>query len=84
MKKRKNRPVRRPPTPTLTVRPRARPRSGTRSSPLSIQQPLQEAALLAEDARATRVLHSRVSRISIINQGGICSSFREPRVGRIL
>ncbi|WDK10516.1 hypothetical protein CGRA01v4_01795 [Colletotrichum graminicola] len=29
-------------------------------------------------------LHSRVSRISIINQGGICGSFKEPREGRIL
>ncbi|KAF0323461.1 hypothetical protein GQ607_009358, partial [Colletotrichum asianum] len=30
------------------------------------------------------VLHSRVSRIQLINQGGICGSCREPRIGRIL
>ncbi|KAL0941216.1 uncharacterized protein CTRU02_203979 [Colletotrichum truncatum] len=41
-------------------------------------------AFLTEGARATRVLHSRASRISFINQGGICGSFREPREGRIL
>ncbi|KAF6821845.1 hypothetical protein CPLU01_12358 [Colletotrichum plurivorum] len=43
-----------------------------------------QAALLAEGSRATRVLHSRASRISIINQGGICGFFGKPRRGRIL
>ncbi|KAK2735454.1 hypothetical protein CKAH01_01835 [Colletotrichum kahawae] len=85
-KEKKDTPVRRPSTPTLTVRPRARPQSGTRSSPPSIQPQASRAraALQTESAKATRVLHSRVSRISLINQGGICSSCKEPRIGRIL
>ncbi|KAF6809645.1 hypothetical protein CSOJ01_06817 [Colletotrichum sojae] len=36
-KEEKDTPVRRPSTPTPTVRPKARPQTGTRSSPLSIQ-----------------------------------------------
>ncbi|KAH9227815.1 hypothetical protein K456DRAFT_1847850, partial [Colletotrichum gloeosporioides 23] len=82
----KDTPVRRPSTPTLTMRPRARPQSGTRSSPPSIQPKPQgqEPPSRTESAKATRVLHSRVSRISFINQGGICGSCREPRIGRIL
>ncbi|KAF3812006.1 hypothetical protein GCG54_00002958 [Colletotrichum gloeosporioides] len=73
---------RHPPRPRAT---RARPQTGTRSSPLSIQ-PAKESptAILADRSRATRVLHSRVPRISFINQGGICGSCREPRIGRIL
>ncbi|WDK10070.1 hypothetical protein CGRA01v4_01349 [Colletotrichum graminicola] len=37
-RKRDKKPVRRPSTPTPTMRPKARPQSGTRSSPPSIQQ----------------------------------------------
>ncbi|KAF6834145.1 hypothetical protein CPLU01_05123 [Colletotrichum plurivorum] len=89
MKKKKKKvepPVRRPSTPTPTTRPKARPQTGTRSSPLSIQQRSKsQAAVLADRSRATiRVLHSRASRISIINQGGICGFFGKPRRGRIL
>ncbi|KAI0116295.1 hypothetical protein GGR51DRAFT_500941 [Nemania sp. FL0031] len=39
------------------------------------------------EGRGTRIelnFHSRATGISFINQGGICDSFREYRVGRIL
>ncbi|KAI0843706.1 hypothetical protein F5Y06DRAFT_302792 [Hypoxylon sp. FL0890] len=37
------------------------------------------------EARCSRIdFHSRATGISFINQGGLCSSFREHRVGRIL
>ncbi|OHF02346.1 hypothetical protein CORC01_02339, partial [Colletotrichum orchidophilum] len=72
--------------PTPSARPRARPQTGTRSSPPSIQFPPEGRNRFpcGKCESNQSKLHSRVSRISIINQGGICSSFREPRVGRIL
>ncbi|KAI1412407.1 hypothetical protein F5Y13DRAFT_163522 [Hypoxylon sp. FL1857] len=52
------------------------------------------AAILADRARVRSkrprpgapelIFHSRATGISFINQGGICGSFREHRVGRIL
>ncbi|EHK42987.1 hypothetical protein TRIATDRAFT_300972 [Trichoderma atroviride IMI 206040] len=52
--KRKKKPVRRPSTPTLPMRPKARPRTGSRSSreQLSIQQKHEATtAILADRAR---------------------------------
>lgn len=84
MKKVEDTPVRRPSAPTLLVRPKARPQDRVEIINRPLYNTENHAATFAGGARATRKLHSRVPRISLINQGGICGSFGEPRVGRIL
>ncbi|KAF6825419.1 hypothetical protein CPLU01_10299 [Colletotrichum plurivorum] len=86
-KEKKSTPVRRPSTPTPPARPKARPRTGTRSSPPPIQTSDQrpKAAVLADSSGATRVFFTLGRRgYQIINQGGICGFFGKPRRGRIL
>ena len=68
--KREKRPVRRPSTPIQPMRPKPDQRTGSRSSPLSLQSPA-----CAEDRRLCRQceskrLHSWASRIQVINQVG--------------
>ena len=92
-KENKNAPVRRPPPPTPAMRPKAdHDKSGSRSSPLSIQPSPRERDIdrppcggcesIWEPGRvamARMPLHSRAAGIGIINQGRICSCFGENR-----
>ncbi len=71
--------------PRLSARRQDLRKPGYRSSPLSIQ-PRHEASdrHLCRQDESKKGPHCRAPRISFINPGGICGSFREHKRGRIL
>lgn len=95
--KKKRKPVRRPSTPTLPMRPKANNEQGRdhqqsfptcchaiREQSLYTASANANTAILADRSRGTGAFTLGRRGYTFINQGGFCGFFRKPREGRTL